>query len=291
MRARGAVVLAGVLTLALSGCVPGSGVDLGARTASPTAAASPAGADPATPPGAGEPTPALPSLALPRPVDEPTSAAPRNCFDRVLDDRVVHLKGRRGSVSWDVAIPQFSGPGAVGAINRRVRASAQDGIDRAVAAGRDDDGVERTVRGKARVSTSDRRTVQVELTWADYLAGAAHPSDYVATTVVTTDAGRPVLLGEVLGDERSALVVLGRAVRSIAAQKGEEVSEPDGLAPRATNFANWQTTRSGMRFTFGDYQLGGHGLRSYTVPWKTVRPLLSAYGTGLLDPDIDPSTC
>jgi hypothetical protein len=46
-----------------------------------------------------------------------------------------------------------------------------------------------------------------------------------------------------------------------------------------------------MRFSFQDYQLGGHGVRRYTVPWRTVRPLLSDEGTGLLDPDVDPTTC
>ena len=200
------------------------------------------------------------------PADKPSSSSgPRSCFDRVLDARQAHLKGRRGSVSWDLAVPQFSGAASATVVNRHVRASAQDAIDRAVAESRHDGGAERTVGGKAQVSTSDRRTVQVELTWADYLAGTAHPSDYVATTVVTTDAGRPVLLGEVLGDEHSALVTLGRAVRSVAAKKGEDVTEPDGLAPRARNFANWQTTRSGMRFTFGDYQLGGHGLHMRAI--------------------------
>jgi hypothetical protein len=283
--AREALLVAGVLTLALAGCVPGSDPDAG-----PTATSA-AGPPTAALPSAEEPTPALPSISIGVPADQSTSAAPRSCFDRVLDARQVHLKGRRGSVRWDLAVPQFSGASSAAAVNRHVRASAQDAIDRAVAESRHDGGAERTVGGKGQVSTSDRRTVQVELSWADYLAGTAHPSDYVATTVVTTDAGKPVLLGEVLGDERSALVTLGRAVRSLAARKGEDVTEPDGLAPRARNFANWQTTRSGMRFTFGDYQLGGHGLRSYTVPWKTVRPLLSAYGTGLLDPDIDPSTC
>ena len=89
-----------------------------------------------------------------------------------------------------------------------------------------------------------------------------------------------------LADEPSALRTIATAVRK---QSGPV--EGDGLAPKEKNFAAWQTTRAGMRFAFQDYQLGGHGLRSYTIGWSTVRPLLSAYGTGLLDPDVDPSTC
>ena len=286
--ARGAALAAGALTLVLSGCIPGSG---SAGPSAPTATTSAAGPPTTALPSPAEPTPALPSVSLGVPAGKPSSPGPHSCFDRVLDAREVHLKGRRGSVSWDLAVPEFSGATSAAAINRHVRASAQDAIDRAVAEGWNDGGNRRTVTGRGTVSTSDRRTVQVELRWADYLAGTAHPTDSVATTVVTTDRGRPVLLPEVLADEHDALVTLGRAVRSIAAKKGEGVTDPAGLAPRGKNFAAWQTSRSGMRFSFQDYQLGGHGLRSYTVPWKTVTPLLSAYGTGLLDPDVDPSTC
>jgi len=204
----------------------------------------------------------------------------------VLDAKTVDLRGSRGSVHWDLEIPRFSGARSAAEVNRHVRASAQDAVDHGLREGKDDAGVRRDVEGEGRVTTSDRRTVQVELTWIDNLAGTAHPITYVATTVVTTGAGRPVRLGEVLGDEPSALRAIAEAV--------EEQSGPvdtDGLEPEEKNFAAWQTTRDGMRFSLQDYQLGGHGQRSYTVPWRTMRPLLSAYGTGLLDPDVDPSSC
>ena len=38
-----------------------------------------------------------------------------------------------------------------------------------------------------------------------------------------------------------------------------------------------------MSFDFQDYQLGGHGLRRYTVPWIDVRPLLRPEARELLD--------
>lgn len=40
----------------------------------------------------------------------------------------------------------------------------------------------------------------------------------------------------------------------------------------------------GMTFQFGDYQLGGHGLRAYTVPWSQARLVLSEHGENLLGP-------
>jgi hypothetical protein len=73
-------------------------------------------------------------------------------------------------------------------------------------------------------------------------------------------------------------------VKRIAAKAGQPVTEPDGLAPRAENWAAWQSTRKGFQVHFQDYQLGGHGLRSYTVPWKAVTPLLSAKAKALLAP-------
>ena len=97
---------------------------------------------------------------------------------------------------------------------------------------------------------------------------------------------RPGLLRDVLADVPSGLRTIAKAIEPMA-----EPSEPSGLAPKEKNFAAWQTTGKGMRFTFEDYQLGGRGVRTYTVPWRTVRPLLSDRGTGLLDPDVDPSTC
>ena len=275
MRSRGAALAAGVL--ALSGCTVTS--TLGGSTSS----AAPSGAAPTPVATAG--TPGAPTVGIP-PVALPSSTASRSCGDRVLGARTVHLKGSRESVYWDLKIPEFSGAAAATAVNRHVRASAQDAIDLGLKEGEDDAGYRRDVEGKASVTTSDRRTVQVELRWGDYLAGTAHPTDHVATTVVTTDAGKPVLLREVLADVPSGLRAIARAIKPMA-----EPSEPAGLAPKEKNFAAWQTTRDGMRFSFQDYQLGGHGLRSYTVPWRTMRPLLSDYGTGLLDPDVDPSTC
>ena len=274
---RGGAVLA-VGVLALAGCTLGSGRGSGTPSVPGRATAAPAAATQA-------PSSAAPSVGI-SPVALPSATATRRCSDRVLTAKTVHLKGSRESVYYDVAVPEFSGASSAAAINRHVRASAQDAIDLGLHEGEGDAGYRRDVSGKGTVTTNDRRTVQVELTWIDNLAGTAHPSDYVATTVATTDTGKPVLLGDVLADEPSGLRAIAKAIKPMA-----KPADPAGLAPKEKNFAAWQTARDGMRFTFTDDQLGGRGLRSYTVPWSTMRPLLSDYGTGLLDPDVDPSTC
>lgn len=282
---RGAL-LTGVV-LALAGCTvtvgSGGGSPSASGSAAPTGGATPAPAPSST--SASTSASTEPDAGL-SPVAFPSGSTPHSCTDRVLTAKTVHLKGSRESVYWDVAVPQFSGAASAAEVNRHVRASAQDAIDLGKREAEGDAGYRRDVSGKATVTTSDRRTVQVELRWGDYLAGTAHPTDHVATTVVTTDRGTPVRLRDVLADEPRALRTIAAAIRPMA-----HPTDSSGLAPTEKNFAAWQTTKNGMRFSFQDYQLGTHGLRSYTVPWATVRPLLSDYGTGLLDPDVDPTTC
>ena len=286
MRFPGCALLGGIV-LALAGCTTPTTPDGLPRSTEPAPTAASRTGVPTSPSAA--PRVGLSPVALPttEPTSKPTTKpTTRSCADRVLSAKTVHLKGERESVYWDVAVPQFSGAPSAAAVNRHVRASAQDAINLGLHEGEGDAGYRRDVQGRATVTTSDRRTVQVELRWGDYLAGTAHPTDHVATTVVTTAEGRPLRLRDVLADEPSALRAIAKAIKPMA-----KPSDPSGLAPKEKNFAAWQTTRDGMRFSFQDYQLGGHGLRSYTVPWRTIRPLLSDEGTGLLDPDVDPSTC
>ena len=134
------------------------------------------------------------------------------------------------------------------------------------------------------MTTNDGRTVQVACSFTDNLAGTAHPTYAVSTTVVTSLAGDPVVLADVFLDEQAAFTALARDVTRIAKAKDEQVTDPSGLAPKEKNWAAWQTTSLGMGFSFQDYQLGGHGLRAYTVPWATVRPLMSDSAKALLAP-------
>ena len=74
---------------------------------------------------------------------------------------------------------------------------------------------------------------------------------------------------------------LGTEVTRVAKKKGEQV-DAEGLAPRVANYANWQSSPAGLTFSFAEYQLGGAGIRSYTVPWSRARLVLSPYGAKLL---------
>lgn len=230
---------------------------------------------PPSPPGL---PPDPPPVAVPEPSASAPSARPQ------LTWTYTFLTGRQGSVGWTVKVPMFAGPAVSAVVNRRVRASAQSAIKVAVAEGRDDQGERRTLSGEGEVAVNDGRTVQVRLSFTDNLAGTAHPIYSVATTALQAATGAPLTLDTVFTDKRAALRTLKPLILRAARAAGEEVSEPAGLAPRDVNWAAWQTSAFGMSFDFQDYQLGGHGLRRYTVPWIDVRPLLHPEARTLLEP-------
>jgi hypothetical protein len=87
----------------------------------------------------------------------------------------------------------------------------------------------------------------------------------------------PVTLDPVFQSEKRAYIVLAKQVYKVAGEVDEQ-----GLRPVRANWTAWQTTPAGMVFLFQDYQLGGHGLRTYVVPWSAVRPLLTPYARALI---------
>lgn len=269
--------------LALVGLSSGFGCGLVARQ--PPAGVAPPQQTTAAPPTSNPPTYLSPgepprSSAASRAPSRSGSSAPA---PQLRTSRAT-IAGRSGSVSWRIGVPVFSGASAAAEVNRRIEAATHDLIALARSEGSHDAGVHRTLDGDGRVVTNDGRTAQVSVVYTDYLTGTAHPSDYVTTTVVDVRAKAPVVLSAVFSQPTAAFRALKPEIMKAARSKGEEITEPAGLAPRAKNWAAWQTTPAGMTFWFGDYQLGGHGLRSYTVPWPVVGPLMSARARALLGP-------
>jgi hypothetical protein len=99
--------------------------------------------------------------------------------------------------------------------------------------------------------------------------------------LVDVRRARPVLLTQVVQNPAEGLRFLGTEVTRVARKQGDQV-DAEGLAPRVANFANWQSSPAGLTFLFREYQLGGAGVRSYTVPWARARLVLSDYGEKLL---------
>jgi hypothetical protein len=244
------------------------------------------------PAGAGTPaaqatTPAPSSTISVGPVTEPSfpTPAPTTSASTAPGLKVgtAEVSGRSGSVSWRIRIPHFSGAPVATEANRRVRAAVDDLINQAKREGRSDGGVKRRLEGSGKVVTNDGRTVQVTVTYADFLTGTAHPSNYVTTTVVDVRRRTPVTLEQVFSNPTAAYKKLKPAVLRAAGEQASSIDQA-GLAPKTANWANWQTNDTGMVFVFADYQLGTYGLRQYAVPWETVQPLLTGYARRLLAP-------
>jgi hypothetical protein len=271
-----------MLTAVLAGCslLPGARSD--SAPTPPATDSTTVGPSPApTSTAALSRAPQLPSLSV-----RPLPAPPTPTVDspgRGLRVGRSRIRGHVARASWDIAIPEFSGAPVAAEANRRVRAAANDLVARVRREAKGDHGVARTLSGAGTVGTDDGRTLQVRIMFSDYLAGTAHPTLYVTTTVIDARTIRPVLLTQVIQNPPEGLRFLRTQVIKAAKNKGDAV-DPAGLAPRLANWANWQSTKSGLTFFFGDYQLGGHGIRSYTVPWKSARLVLSAYGEQLLSP-------
>ncbi len=275
---RAAALLASVALLAGCSLLPGQGpaADPGSTGPSPSAVAATSAA-PSPAASASEPSipmgTTLPTVIVP-------SAEPDGKGQQVGTTRI---RGRSTTASWDITVPVFSGGRAAAEATRRVRAAADGLIAQVRREEKDDAGAERMLTGEGTVVTNDDRTVQVTIMFVDFLAGTAHPSLYVTTTVVDVAEVRPVLLRQVIQNPPEGLRFLREQVVKVAKAEGDTV-DPAGLAPRLELWANWQTTEEGITFSFDDGQLGGRGIRSYTVPWSSARLVLSEYGEALLAP-------
>jgi hypothetical protein len=281
-RGWGRVPVALLVSTVLAGCslLPGggSGASPASRTDQPTSDATPGStAAPSDKPG-------VPSISISGlPTLAPTPSATATANPRGMAVTRTRIRGRSASASWDIAIPVFSGPPAAAEANRRVRAAANDLITKVRREAAGDRGVKRTLTGSGAVGTNDGRTVQVTILFTDYLAGTAHPASFVTTTVVDVRRVRPVLLTQVIQNPPEGLRFLRSEVVKRAKAKREPV-DTSGLAPKVANWANWQSSPAGLTFLFSEGQLGGTGIRAYTVPWPRARLVLSAYGAKLLPP-------
>lgn len=182
--------------------------------------------------------------------------------------------GGDGGLSWEVELPVFT-TGPADAVNRKVRASADFGARAAGEAGALE------VSGRSRVVTNDGRTVQVRIALSD--AAAADPDAVVAVTTValTADDASPVFLEQQLADPGTAWAELVQQAGAAAAADGFTSERP--LEATAAQFADWQTSESGLELSFqhGEY---GPGAALVLVPWSVVEPLLTPEGEALLAP-------
>lgn len=269
-------LLTGVLCTLLAACGGGDGEPVAATTPLSTASATRAAA---TSSSASASSSAATSTSASAAAGTVTTVA------KLGEGTPKHLKGSRGGLTWDVTVPVFTGSGAgVAAANSRVEASVMSAVNASIEQNGADDTSTHTMEGEASVVTNDGRSVQVDIPLADYYEGAAHPSLVENTVVLVAATGAPVTLDQLFTDQQKTLVAFGKNITKQADADGSGITETSGLAPTTDNWAAWTSASDGLAFAFQDYQLGGHGLRGYTIPWSEVTPFLTPFAKALLAP-------
>ncbi len=129
----------------------------------------------------------------------------------------------------------------------------------------------------------DARLASFRLTYAPYAAGAAHPTDLVATFTYDLRTGHRYRLAELFHPGADYLSVLSQDSRRLlmATYQGLDPQQvADGTKPTADNFAAWTLTDTGLQVTFEDYQVGPHaiGTPSITIPTAALQPIAAPDG-------------
>lgn len=189
----------------------------------------------------------------------------------------IPVSGSTGTVDYDVVIPQISGgnPAVVAEFNESMRAALEDQIHHS-------DDVSYTLSTQEHEVTRIGGHVVAGLLVTSYNANppGAHPTPLVATVVVNTDTAAPITLQDLFPDLQAGLHRLSeQAALLLPGTVAGPEFYPEGIAPEATNFANWLPTPEGMEIHFDDYQVGPHaiGLVTITVPWANLSDVTDPY--------------
>ena len=121
------------------------------------------------------------------------------------------------------------------------------------------------------------------MTWADD-SYSGPPVLGVETLTYDLSTGQRLAFGDVFPDSTSALAVISAEARSLLQ---DELGSgfvagiaDDGTNPTVLNFGNWAITKSGVKFTFGQYQVTSDPTAqpSVVVPWDALRPVMVQIG-------------
>ncbi|MFF2551201.1 DUF3298 domain-containing protein [Nocardia sp. NPDC058058] len=185
--------------------------------------------------------------------------------------------GPGGAHTWDVRYYELDGSDAVTtAFNRASRSSAQTNLRSS--------GLVETGDGSCVARVEPRRIEFRPTAIGEVLAGnwycapAAHYNNTVSTIVIDSRTAEPITLADLFTDVQAGL-------RRLSDQVVERVGVPatlPGVRPVEANFGNWIPAESGMVLFFPDYQLGGFGMRSVTIPWSALADLIAPGQRGLI---------
>jgi hypothetical protein len=125
--------------------------------------------------------------------------------------------------------------------------------------------------------------VSLTLRWVDDTS-AVHPATNIETLTYALNSGERLNFGQVFSDEQAALTIIATQARAQLSKSLGADYDPTivqgGTEPVGANYTNWALTRSGLRVTFAEYQVGnfGDGLPAVLIPWSSLRSALRTDG-------------
>jgi hypothetical protein len=130
------------------------------------------------------------------------------------------------------------------------------------------------------VSLSQPALLSLGELYFQFNTGAAHPIAALSTDTFDLLTGHRLTLADIFRPGSGYLSVLSTESRARLRALLDDASLDSwidmGTTPSAANFASWQLVPTGLRITFGEYQVGPYaiGMRAIVIPWASLRPVL-----------------
>ena len=188
--------------------------------------------------------------------------------------------------SYDIRYPVVSGIGddAAGIVNARL---AQDATATVAGFASDARDAGQTIAGSGPSTATQTFTVSLsrptilslgEL-FIEFRTGAAHPFANLSTYTFDLTTGQLLKLSDILRPGYLSILSSESRTRLRALLGGSSTTSVinSGTTPSAANFTGWQIEASGLRITFGEFQVGPHsvGLPSIVIPWSSLRSVIN----------------
>jgi hypothetical protein len=229
---------------------------------------------------------------LPRPekkdVERPNQApgVPR------VEEATRNQEGKNPPYAIDVQYPKLVDT-ADKAIADKINADIGKEVDRAVAslkqnAGPVGDGETKNgLTFRYEVAYLNASIFSVAFTESEYIAGAAHPDNFVNTMTYDLRSGNRIVLGDLFEDGSDYLKIISEYSIS-ALKKQMEVGDDEdrldmirtGAAPTAENYKNFLIAKEGLVIIFNTYQVGpgAVGTQRVAVPYALLEPVTDIGG-------------
>jgi hypothetical protein len=230
---------------------------------------------------------------LPRPekkdVEKPaqTPGIPR------VEEATKNQEGKNPPYTIDVQYPKLMDT-ADAKMADKINADISREIDRAIASlkqnagpvGSGDEKNGLTVRYE--VAYLNSSIFSLALNESEYIAGAAHPDNFVTTMTYDLRNGNRIALGDLFDKDSDYLKIISDYSIS-ALKKQMEVGDDEedrietinsGAAPTAQNYKNFLIAKEGLVIIFDTYQVGpgAAGIQRVAVPYSILEPVTNIGG-------------